>query len=171
MEGLRRTAGVIDAVNRAVGRWVAWLAVAMVLLELGVVVGRYIFGVGSIKVQETLLYANALLFLLAAAWTLLEDGHVRVDVYYLGASPRRKALVNLAGAVVFLIPVSILLVWAAWPYVASAWEVRERSREASGLPAVFLLKTAIIVFAVQIGLQGVSLALRSAWRCGAMRPN
>jgi len=152
----------IDRTNRAIGRGAAWLALAIVILQITVVLGRYVFGLGSIKLQEAIVYLHATLFMLAAAYTLAVDGHVRVDIFYRDASPPRRAFVDLFGAVFFLIPVAVLTIVVAWPYVAQSWAVLERSREASGLPAVFLLKTLIPVFAIQVGLQGVVVAVRSA---------
>ena len=74
------------------------------LIGFAVVLLRYVLGVGSIWLQESILYAHAALFLLAAAWTLKEGGHVRVDVFYASASPRVKAWVDLLGALLLLLP-------------------------------------------------------------------
>jgi TRAP-type mannitol/chloroaromatic compound transport system permease small subunit len=127
-----------------------------------VVIGRYVFGVGSILAQEAIVYMHAGLFMLAAAWTLSRNGHVRVDIFYREAPARARAWIDLAGSIVLLLPVAALLLWVSLPYVADAWAVLERSRETSGIPAVFLLKTLIPVFALQIGLQGLALAVRAA---------
>ena len=94
----------IDRLNGAIGRAVAWLALAVVLLQFSVVVLRYVFGAGSIWLSESILYAHAVLFMLAAAWPLRDGGHVRVDVFYAEASPRRKALIDLLGSVLLLLP-------------------------------------------------------------------
>jgi TRAP-type mannitol/chloroaromatic compound transport system permease small subunit len=158
---MRRVADAIDLVNGTIGRAVAWLTLFMVIAELVVVFARYLFGLGWIQLQEAILYAHAFVFLLAAAYTLRTDGHVRVDIFYRGARPERKALVNLAGALLFLLPVTILIVWISWGYVGRSWAILERSKESSGIPAVYLLKTAIIAFGVQMALQGMSLAIHS----------
>src|SRR3989440_8379759 len=92
-----RVAAAIDRVNAGVGRAASWCALAIVLLGFAVVLLRYVLGLGSIWLQESIIYAHAALFLLAAAWTLKEGGHVRVDVFYSGASPRVKAWVDLIG--------------------------------------------------------------------------
>jgi TRAP-type mannitol/chloroaromatic compound transport system permease small subunit len=134
----------------------------MVIVQVVVVLLRYVLGFGSIWLQETIIYAHATLFMLAAAWTLQQGGHVRVDIFYVDASPRRKALVDLFGAIVFLLPFSIALVWLSAPYVARSWAILEHSRETSGLPLVFLLKTLIPLFALLLGLQGVGQAIRAA---------
>lgn len=152
----------IDRFNGAVGRTAAWAALFIVAVQFAVVLLRYAFGTGSIWLSESIIYGHAALFMLAAAWTLREGGHVRVDIFYNEASERTKALIDLAGAVALLIPFMLVLAAFAVPYVARAWAVLERSREASGLPLVFLLKTLIPAFALLMALQGVSQAIRAA---------
>ncbi|MGZ8300842.1 MAG: TRAP transporter small permease subunit [Rhodoplanes sp.] len=100
--------------------------------------------------------------MLAAAWTLRVDRHVRVDIFYAAASPRRKALVDMLGALVFLLPFCIALVWLSLLYVGRSFAILERSRETSGLPLVFLLKSLIPLFAVLLALQGLAQLIRSA---------
>ena len=158
LEFLARAA---DAINDQIGRAVSWLALFMVLIQFAVVVMRYVFGIGSIFMQESIVYMHAMVFLVASGYTLLHDGHVRIDIFYGDATPRRRALVNLTGVMVFLIPFCTLILWISWPYVAKAWRVLEVSQEGSGIPAVFLLKTMILVFAALVLVQGVSLGIRS----------
>ena len=131
------------------------------LLQFAVVVLRYAFGLGSVWLQESIVYAHAALILLAAAWTLAVGGHVRVDIFYADASPRRKAMIDLAGALLLLLPFVLVLLIVATPYVGRAWAILERSREVGGLPLVFLLKTLIPLFAVLMALQGVSQVIRA----------
>ena len=148
--------------NTAIGRAAAWCCLYVVAAEFAVVVLRYAFGLGSIRLQESVLYAHAGLFMLAAAWTLQVGGHVRVDVFYTPAKPRTRAAIDLIGSLVFLLPFAIVLVMLSIPYVERSWAVLEGSREASGLPLVYLLKTLIPLFALLIGLQGVAQAIRAA---------
>jgi TRAP-type mannitol/chloroaromatic compound transport system permease small subunit len=157
-----RIADAIDRTSAAIGRAAAWCCLFIVLAEFIVVVMRYALGLGSIALQEAVLYAHAALFMLAAAWTLQVGGHVRVDVFYAQAKPRTRALVDLCGALVFLLPFAAVLALLSLPYVERSWVILERSREASGLPFVYLLKTLIPLFAVLIGLQGVAQAIRAA---------
>ncbi|MCF8477309.1 MAG: TRAP transporter small permease subunit [Pseudolabrys sp.] len=156
-----RFADSIDRLNTAIGRAAAWLALVIVLLQFALVVARYVFGVGSIWLTETVIYAHATLFMLAAAWTLRAGGHVRVDVFYAEAAPRTRALIDLGGALLLLLPFMLVLIWLSVPYAARSWAVLERSQESSGLPIVFLLKTLIPVFAVLMALQGVAQAMRA----------
>jgi TRAP-type mannitol/chloroaromatic compound transport system permease small subunit len=151
----------IDRLTTTVGRAVAWLALAIVLLQFALVVARYLFGLGSIWLTETVIYGHATLFMLAAAWTLRVGGHVRVDVFYAEAGPRTRAKIDLAGAVLLLLPFSAVLVWLSVPYAARSWAILERSQETSGLPLVFALKTLIPLFAALMALQGIAQAIRS----------
>jgi len=151
----------IDRLTTTVGRTVAWLTLVIVLLQFGLVVARYALGLGSIWLTETVVYANATLFMLAAAWTLRASGHVRVDVFYAEASPRSRAIVDLAGALLLLLPFALVLIWLGVPYAARSWAILERSQEASGLPLVFLLKTLIPLFAALMALQGIAQAIRA----------
>jgi TRAP-type mannitol/chloroaromatic compound transport system permease small subunit len=154
-----------DAVNERIGVSVAWLALFTVLVEFTVVLMRYVFGIGSVKMQESIVYMHATLFMVAAGYTLLHNGHVRCDIFYAAAPPRRKALIDLIGVLIFLLPMCALIAWVAWPYVAAAWAVREGSQEGSlGIPGVYLLKTVILVFAGLLALQGLALAARSVLR-------
>lgn len=159
---LARFTALIDGANHRIGRTAAWLALAMVLVQFSVVVMRYVFGVGSIMMQEAIIYMHGILFMMAAADTLLQDEHVRVDIFYASASAERQALINLLGCALLILPVCILLVIVSLDYVAISWSVREGSRETSGIPAIYLLKSVILVFAVQMGLQAVSGIIKNA---------
>lgn len=150
-----------DAVNATVGGWVAWFAVAMVLVQFTVVMLRYVFGVGFIMLQESMNYLHGFMFLLGAGYTLLVNGHVRVDIFYREASARTKAWVDLLGTLLLLLPMCVLVIWASWGPVLQSWRTLEGSAETSGIPAVFLLRTAIPAFAALMIVQGVSVAARS----------
>lgn len=152
----------IDRLNVAIGRTVAWLVLAVVLLQFALVVARYLIGIGSIWLTETVIYAHAMPFMLAAAWTLHAGGHVRVDVFYADASARTKARVNLIGGLLLLLPFMLVLLWLSVPYAARSWVILEHSQEASGLPLVFVLKTLIPLFALLMALQGIAQAIRAA---------
>jgi TRAP-type mannitol/chloroaromatic compound transport system permease small subunit len=158
---LHRLSTALGRIAETVGNAAAWLALALVLVTFAVVVLRYLFQLGSIAMQESILYLHASLFLLGAAYTLKRDGHVRVDIFYRGFTPRGKALVDLLGSLLLLLPVCSFLLWVSWDYVAGAWALREGSPEAGGLPFVYLLKTLIPLAAALLILQGVSQALAS----------
>jgi len=151
----------IDRLTSGVGRAVAWLVLMVVGLQFALVVARYLFGLGSVWLTESVIYAHATLFMLAAAWTLLADGHVRVDFFYADASARTKSIVDLIGALLLLLPFMLVLLWLSVPYAARSWAILEHSQEASGLPIVFVLKSLIPLFAMLMALQGVSQAIRA----------
>lgn len=159
---LAATADGIDRLIAAIGRAVMWLSFIIVLLQFAVVVMRYAFAVGSIWLSESIIYGHAALFLLAAGWTLQQNGHVRVDIFYSKASPRGKAIVDLLGALLLLLPFVAVIVWFGSAYAARSWSILERSPEASGLPFIYLLKTLIPLFALLLGLQGTTQAIRAA---------
>lgn len=152
---------IIDTFNKRIGISVAWLALFMVLIQFSVVVLRYVFGYSSIFMQESIIYMHGFLFLLGAGYTLLHDGHVRVDIFYREATPRKKAMTDIFGVFAFLIPVCICFLVYSWPYVSNSWSILESSKETSGIPGVFVLKSAIILFCGLIILQGLSMVIHS----------
>jgi len=162
-----RIADGIDRITATIGRIATRCALYVVVAEFAVVVLRYAAGFGSIRLQESVLYAHAGLFLLAAAWTLQVEGHVRVDIFYTRSTPRVRAIVDFLGAIIFLLPFAAALFALTLPYVERSWLIFESSPQPSGLPFVYLLKTIILVFATLIGLQGVAQAIRAALVLGA----
>ena len=160
MSRLERTAAALDSLAEVTGRAVSWLTLLLGLGGFLVVVLRYAFDSGFIWMQETLTWMHALVFMLGAAYTLRHDEHVRVDVIYRSLSVRRRAAIDLAGTVLFLLPLCGYLVYETLPYVELSWRFGERSREAGGLPGLFLLKAVIPLMAVLLALQGLAVALK-----------
>ena len=152
----------VDALNDWIGRCVSWLTLAMVLVTCLVVILRYGFSIGWVWMQESYVWMHGLVFMLGAAYTLLHEGHVRVDIFYRPASARYQALVNLCGSLLLIMPVVALVAWESYPYVMASWSKLESSREAGGLEGLYLLKTVLLVFCVLVGLQALSMAARSA---------
>ena len=161
MTQLQALARRVDAFNDAVGRAVAWLSLAMVLVQFTVVVMRYVLGLGSLYMQHSVVFLNAIVFLVAAGYALKDDEHVRIDIFYAKLSARGKAVTDLAGTLLFLMPFCILLWITAWPYVMASWRTLEGSLEVKGLPGVFLLKSFILVYVALLALQGVSIVART----------
>jgi TRAP-type mannitol/chloroaromatic compound transport system permease small subunit len=159
---LQQIADTVDRLNGWIGRTAAWAVLAMVGVQFAIVMLRYLFGFGSLWMQESLHYLLAILVLFAAGWTLRSNGHVRVDIFYADAAPRTKAKVDLAGALLLLIPFMTAVLWFSWPYASRAWAIGEGSREAGGIPLVFLLKSSIPLFAALLLLQGLAQAARAA---------
>lgn len=157
---LQRAAAGLERINRTVGSTVRWAALAMLVVQFGAVVLRYVFGTNSIFVNETVFYFNAAFFMLGSGYTLLLDGHVRVDIFYGEASARRKAWVDLIGTLGFLFPAVGALAWFTWASTVNSWEILEGAISVGGVPASFLLKSLIPAFCLLIAIQGLALALR-----------
>ncbi len=151
----------IDQLNEFIGRGLAWFSLGLVLTTFLVVLLRYVFSIGSVALQESLLYMHSIIFMLGAAYTLRHDAHVRVDVLYRPLSARRKALINLLGILFILFPFCGFIGYISWEYVSSSWGYREGSREAGGLDAVFLLKSLMLIMPVMLVVQGTAELLRS----------
>ena len=150
----------IDALNRAVAQFVRWFALAMALVQFGIVIGRYIFGVNSIWVQESVLYLHASLFMFAAGYTLLVDKHVRVDIVYARVSNASRRCIDITGHLLFLLPAMGVLAWWSWPSVRNSWKLLEGPISVGGIEAVFLLKSLIPIFCLLVALQSVANLLR-----------
>ncbi len=160
--GFRAGISAADSISTVVGDAARWLALGLVIVTATVVIQRYVFGFASTKLQESVIYMHALLFLLSSGATLLADGHVRVDIVYAKLSERGKAWTDLIGTYLALLPMALLILWVSSPYINATWRILERSRESDGLPLVFLLKTAIPVFALLMIIQGMASAMRAA---------
>ncbi len=153
-------ADVVDGINRLVAGAVRWLALAMVLVQFCIVVGRYVFGVNSIAVQESVLYMHSTLFMLAAGYTLLMDKHVRVDVFYARLGPEAQRRIDIFGHIFLLLPSMAALLYWSWPSVRNAWKILEGPLSVGGIEAVFLLKSLIPAFCILVMIQSVSLLIR-----------
>lgn len=148
----------IDALNNLFGQLAAWSVLVMVFITFLVVVLRYGFNFGRISLQESITYLHAFVFMLAGAYTLKHNQHVRVDIFYQDMSTRNKAKVDLFGTLFLLLPFTGFIAWISFDYVLNSWKVLESSREAGGLPFVYILKTLIPLMAILLFLQAISLA-------------
>lgn len=135
----------------------------MTVVTFVIVVLRYVFDAGFIWVQESVTWMHAMVFMLGAAYALQHEEHVRVDIFYRGMPPRRQAVVDSLGVLLFLLPFCAYLAAESWDFVAASWSIREASRESGGLPYPFvpLLKSVLLLMPVLLGLQGLALLLRS----------
>ena len=149
----------IDLTVKFIGHTVSWLALIMTVITLLIVILRYVFNIGSIWMQESLVWMHSAIFLMGAAYTLKSDEHVRVDIFYRSFSPKQKSWVNIIGAVFFALPVCIFLLMVAGDFVSSAWSVKEISRDAGGLPypAIPLLKSMLLIMPLLIIFQTISI--------------
>lgn len=153
---------MLDRLSTLLGKGAAWLTLFMVLVTFLVVVMRYVFDVGFIWLQESVVWMHAAVFMLGAAYTLQQEEHVRVDIFYREMSPKRRAWVDLIGVIVFLLPLCAFLAFKAFDFVAMSWKLEEASRESGGLPYPLfpLLKSVLVVMPITLGLQGISLLMR-----------
>lgn len=154
---------LLDRTSVVVGRAASWFTLFMVTVTFVVVVMRYIFDAGLIWVQESVVWMHAAVFMLGAAYTLQDEGHVRVDIFYRKMSVQRRAWVDLTGVVIFLLPLCLFLAWNSLEFVWQSWSIREMSRESGGLPypLIPMLKSIVVLMPITVALQGLSLFLKS----------
>jgi TRAP-type mannitol/chloroaromatic compound transport system permease small subunit len=154
---------IFDRIAEIFGRVTAWLTILMVIMTGIVVVLRYALDAGYIWMQESIIWMHAAVFMLGAAYTLRHEEHVRVDIFYRNMSPRRRAIIDLGGVILFLLPVCGFLAYSAYDFAAAAWSMHEITREPGGLPypAIPLLKSIVMIMPITLALQGVSMILRS----------
>ncbi|KZY53671.1 TRAP transporter small permease subunit [Sulfitobacter sp. KE29] len=157
---MEQLASALDRVNLGVAYVVRWLALAMMLVQFIIVVGRYAFGLNSIALQESVLYMHATLFMLAAGYTLLVDKHVRVDVFYAKVSAKTQKRIDIFGHLFLLMPSMVALIYWSWPSVRNSWKILEGPISVGGIEAVFLLKSLIPAFCVLVMLQSLALLIR-----------
>ena len=153
---MKRLGQAIDGTNMGFGKAVAWLTLVMAVGTAAVVLLRYAFGQNTILLQEGVSALHGLVLMLGIAYTLLEKGHVRVDILHNRLDKRRRRMVDAFGHAVFLLPVAALIFLTSLPYAAQSWRVAEGSPEVDGLPGVYLLKTLIPIMAVLLFAQGLS---------------
>lgn len=158
---LNHIESVINSTNEWLGRIVAWFILAMVIITFFNVVMRYGFNFGLIAIQESVIYLHSFVFMIAIAYTYRHNEHVRVDIFYSKYSSTQKAWVDLAGTILLLFPFCIYLIVTSWGYAANSWALLEGSREAGGLPFLFILKTLVPLMPALLLLQGIATVCHS----------
>jgi TRAP-type mannitol/chloroaromatic compound transport system permease small subunit len=151
----------IDTLNAWVGRFVAWATALVVLVVFIDVVMRYVFNTSFVFSQELEWHLFAFIFLMGAGYTLLKDGHVRVDIFYQRLSPKSQAWVNLLGVIFFLLPGCFMIIDTSWGFVKASYQVLEGSPDPGGIPYRFIIKACIPAGFVLVTLQGISLGIKS----------
>jgi len=151
----------IDSINEWIGRGVAFITVGLVVVMFSDVVMRYLFKKSFVMVQELEWHLFGFIFLIGAGYTLLYDGHVRVDVIYQKLKPAAKAWINLLGTIFFLIPGCLMVIITSWKFTHNSWMVFEGSPDPGGIPLRFIIKGAITVGFALLLMQGLALGLRS----------
>lgn len=160
---LLRVAALIDSLNERVGRVCAWLVLIAVIVSSGNALARYALDLSSNAFLEIQWYLFAAIFLLAAGYTHKHNAHVRVDIFYSHFSPRTQALIDIFGGLVFLLPISIIIVWLAWPMVSASIAINEGSPDPGGLLR-WPIKLAIPIGFALLTLQGISEVIKSSAR-------
>ncbi len=156
---LKKIPTFINNLNLKIGELFSWLLLCMVLLTCLIVILRYLFNIGFIWMQELVRFFYAAVFMLCAAYTLVENAHVRVDIFYSKMSEKNKNLVNILGSIFFLIPVCFITFFYSFSYVINSWMQLEGSLEERGLHAVFIMKTFIWLFSFMLFAQALSIIL------------
>lgn len=166
MLNLLKMSRLIDRLNATLGRWVAWLVLAAVLISAGNAVVRKLLNTSSNAFLEIQWYLFAAVFLLVAGDTLRRQAHVRIDVLSARWSKRTQAWIDIFGVLCFLLPLVVMVISLSWPLVARAYTTGEMSNNAGGLIRWPVLALLPLGFAL-LGLQGVSeLIKRWAWLRG-----
>ena len=158
---LKRTAKIIDQINEWIGRKISWLTSVLVLIICVDVIMRYFFNMSSAGVFELEWHIFAVIFLLGSAYTLKHDKHVRVDVFYGRFTEKQKAWVNLTGSLLFLLPFCVVLINASFRFVENSYRFHESSPDPGGLPARFIVKSAITTGFILLLIQSISLIFKA----------
>ncbi len=160
MEILEKIIIIIENFTKTVGRTVSWLIIIMVLVALSVVILRYFFNIGFVWMQEIYVWFHGIVFLFGASYTLMHDKHVRVDIFYRPISEKKKAFINLIFSILFILPFIFIISKYSIPYILKSWISLERSREAGGLPFLYIYKTSLIFFCFLLFFQTIALIFR-----------
>jgi TRAP-type mannitol/chloroaromatic compound transport system permease small subunit len=161
MEAIKALTRWIDGLNQWVGRGVAWVTLGLVLVVFVDVVMRYLFNVSFVFTQELEWHLFGFIFLIGAGYTLLHDGHVRVDIIYQRLGLKGRAWINLLGVLFFLIPGCIMVISTSWKFAANSFMMLEGSPDPGGIPLRFIIKGCIPVGFTLLLLQGFSMGLHS----------
>ena len=169
MQALLRLSAAIDALNRHIGRAMVWLVLLCVLLSALAATLRYTLDWGSNALIESQWFLFGLVFLLCAPWTLQEGGHVRVDILYHRLPPRARVWIDILGALLFLLPVSLLIVWDGWSSFLLSFRQNEMSFNPGGL-WWWPMKLAIPVAFALLAAQGLSEIVKRVAALRGLRP-
>lgn len=151
----------ISGVNAFFGHAFSWLSLGIVGVCFSVVVLRYVFATSFVWLQDFYIWLNGAMFTAVAGFALMRGDHVRVDIFYRPAKRKTKALVDLGGALFFLLPFCAVVYAYSMPFVIRAWGYHEASANVGGMPGLFILKSFIILFVALLGLQGIAMICKS----------
>lgn len=157
----RTLISLLDNIAEFTGTTTAWLTGVMVLITSIVVGLRHVLDMGSIGLQESVTYMHAAVFMLGVAYTLKQDGHVRVDLLHRKMSVQMRAWIEVLGSLLFTLPVMIFIGWSSMGFVQESWRINEGSTDSGGIGSVYVLKTLLPVMAVSVSLQAIAELLRN----------
>ena len=160
LEIFKKIIFVIERFNNKIGDLTSWLVLFMTIVAFTVVFFRYFFNIGFVWMQEIYVWMHGIIFLFGASYALMKDEHVRVDIFYRSKSEKTKALINISFSILFLIPFIFIITKYSFPYILKSWISFEKSREAGGIPFLYIYKSALLFFCIQIFFQSISLILR-----------
>lgn len=161
MRAIALVVRALSGVNWLVGNVFSWLALGIVVVCFTVVVQRYVFSTTQVWMQDLYVWLNGAMFTAVAGYALLRDDHVRVDIFYRPATLERKALIDLIGVFIFLLPFCYVVFIYGLPFVQRSWRIGEGSPNWGGMPGYFVLKSFILVFVAVIVIQGIAMVGRS----------
>jgi len=154
---------LLNQFSQLIGKSIAWMIILMVLFSVVNVLASWMFNTSWIWLRESVTWMHGANFLLAAAYTLNEQGHVRVDIFFAKMTRKKQALVDFMGTLLLLLPTSLFIVWSSWPAFMLSWRVSEVSSEAGGLPAVYILKSFLIIMPVLLIIEAINQLSRAGF--------
>lgn len=152
MRILLKLSGLIDWLNNQVGKLIAWLILAAVLISAANASFRYSMNMSSNAWLEIQWYLFSAVFLYGSGYTLLHNRHVRIDILSSRLSARARTWIDIFGTVFFLMPMAITIMWLSWPVFVLAWQSQEVSFNAGGLviwPARLMVPTGFLLLVLQ----------------------
>jgi len=161
MNFLKDIASRVGRFSQATGKLVAWMTIAMVVFSAINLIASWLFNTSWIWVRESITWMHGINFLLAAAYTLNHQGHVRVDIFYSKMTEKQQAVVDFLGTLLLMLPTSIFIAWASWPAFLLSWRVSEVSSEAGGLPALYLLKGLLLLMPLFLAIESINQLIKS----------
>ena len=160
MKNLKKIIFNIEILNKKIGELISWLVLFMALTVFFVVLLRYFYNIGFVWMQESYVWMHGFVFLFGTSYALIKDKHVRVDIFYKLTSEKNKAFINIIFSIFFLIPFIVIVSKYSIPYVLKSWDGLEKSREAGGIPFLYIYKTSLLLFCIPLFFQTISLILR-----------
>jgi len=158
---MRTLANWIDSCNEWVGKCISWSTLLLVILVSIDVFRRYFFQTTNAWIMELEWHLFAAIFLIGAGFTFKRDKHVRVDLFYDRFNKKEKALTNMVGILVFLIPMCLLLIIVSFNYALDSYLIGEGSPDPGGLPHRYIIKSTIVIGSLLLLLQAISEVIKS----------